>query len=62
MITDADAAILRDWSENVKGSIEGRNKAIVQALEIGATVPEIVALTGLTRGRIYQIKAEAEKR
>jgi hypothetical protein len=55
MITDDDAATLKDWTDNVKGSIEGRNKAIIHAIRLGATVPEIVKITGLTRGRIYQI-------
>lgn len=58
MISEENAATLKTWAESVKGSIEGRNAAIVHALENGATVPEIVELTGLSRGRIYQIKDE----
>jgi DNA-directed RNA polymerase specialized sigma subunit len=56
MITDENATILKDWAENVKESLDQRNKAIVHALKLGATVAEIVKLTGLTRARIYQIK------
>ena len=56
MITDENAAILKDWTDNVKGSIEGRNLAIKQALSGEAKVAEIVAITGLSRGRIYQIR------
>lgn len=56
MITDENAATLKDWADNVKTSIKNRDKAIVHALKLGATVAEIVNLTGLTRARIYQIK------
>lgn len=58
MIADENAAILKDWADNVKTSIANRNNAIRQALKLGATVDEIVKLTGLTRARIYQIKDE----
>lgn len=56
MISDENATILKDWADNVKTSIQGRNDAIRHALQLGAKVSEIVALTGLTRARIYQIK------
>lgn len=56
MISDKAAAVLKDAADNVKGSIEGRNKAIVHALKLGASVAEVVTITGLTRARIYQIK------
>lgn len=56
MISEENAAILKDWSDNVRTSIEGRNDAIKHALKLGAKVSEIVAITGLTRARIYQIK------
>lgn len=56
MITDENAATLKDWADNVKGSIKGRNESIVLALNLGATVAEVVKLTGLTRARIYQIR------
>lgn len=57
MITDENEAVLRDWAENVKTSVEGRNNAIRQLLATGATVAEVVKITGLTRARVYQIKA-----
>ena len=60
MISSEDEATLKDWAESVKGSIEGRNTAIVLALKLGATVAEVVRITGLTRARIYQI-IEAQK-
>jgi hypothetical protein len=56
MISDENAAILKDWADNVKTSIQNRDKAIRHALKLGATVAEIVKLTGLTRARIYQIR------
>jgi hypothetical protein len=56
MITDENAATLKDWADNVKGSIAGRNAAIVQALKLGTSVAEVVKITGLTRARIYQIR------
>ena len=56
MITTKDEAALKDWADNVKGSIEGRNAAIKLALKLGATVAEVVKITGLTRARIYQIR------
>ena len=59
MITDENAAILKDWAENVKTSLHERDKAIVHAIKLGATVAEVVKLTGLTRARIYQIKNES---
>jgi len=56
MITDENAATLKDWADNVKASIENRNEAIRHALKLGASVAEVVKLTGLTRARIYQIR------
>jgi ABC-type iron transport system FetAB permease component len=56
MITDENAYALKDWADNVKSSIENRDKAIRHALKLGATVAEVVKLTGLTRARIYQIR------
>lgn len=61
MISAEDETTLKDWAENVKGSIEGRNKAIVHALKLGATVAELVTITGLTRARIYQINGPKQK-
>lgn len=56
MITDENAAILKDWADNVRDSLKSRDKAICHALKLGASVMEIVKLTGLTRARIYQIR------
>lgn len=56
------AKALKEWAEKVASSIQNRNAAIIHALENGATVPEIVELTGLSRGRIYQIKDEMAAR
>lgn len=54
---------LADWAESVrdaeaaaKHNAKGRDKAIRKAIEQGVTVPRIVKATGLTRGRIYQIR------
>jgi hypothetical protein len=56
MISEENAAILKDWADNARTSVDERNKAIIHALKLGATVAEVVKLTGLTRARIYQIK------
>lgn len=63
MLSDADAAILKDWADaaarldaELRETIRGRDECIRQALGLGAGVGEIVKLTGLTRARIYQIK------
>jgi len=61
VITDKNAATLKDWAENAKTALASRDRAIVHALKLGATVAEVVELTGLTRGRIYQIKDAAER-
>jgi hypothetical protein len=56
MITEENATALKDSADNVKASLEARNTAIKHALTTGASVAEIVAITGLTRARIYQIR------
>lgn len=62
MITDENAAILKDWADNARDSRTQRDNAIIHALKLGATVAEVVKLTGLTRGRIYQISDLARNR
>lgn len=63
MITDENAAVLKDWAGATKKleaqtreTAQGRDNAIRQALKLGAGVAEIVKLTGLTRARVYQIR------
>lgn len=63
MITEENAATLKDWADATKAdettarkTAHGRDDAIRKALKIGAGVAEIVKLTGLTRARIYQIR------
>lgn len=56
MISDENAAAIKDAADNMKIDISNRNTAIRHALKHGATVGEVVRLTGLTRARIYQIR------
>lgn len=61
VISDENAATLKDWADSISAGIVGRNAAIKQLLGDGATVAEIVTITGLSRARIYQIKDEGTK-
>lgn len=68
MLTDENAAILKDWADEVQRvelalseAKAGRDAAIRGALSLGAGVGEIVSLTGLTRARIYQLKVDPRR-
>lgn len=64
MIKDDDAALLRktaELPEQLKESLVKRDDFIRFVLNRGATVVEVVELTGLTRARIYQIKDAANR-
>lgn len=56
MITYKQATHIKDLADGVKDNIANRDIAIRDALTAGAKVAELVALTGLTRARIYQIR------
>lgn len=56
MISDAEATALRELAERVARTLAERDNAILYALKRNTPVARIAELTGLTRGRIYQIK------
>lgn len=59
MFTNEDATAIREWSEEarrMKEVTKERDNAIRAGLERGASVAELVKLTGMTRARIYQIR------
>lgn len=65
MLSDENASALKDWADESRRletarreNNARRDKVICHALKIGATVAEVVRLTGLTRARVYQIRGD----